>query len=97
MKIALLYLLAITAAELVTALVSLFGGIALHGVLLLVLVSHASFTTTHPGHKLYLSLSLAPLTRILSLSLPLTPFRQIYWYPLIAIPMPFSQISHKTL
>lgn len=37
--------------------------------------------------KLYLSLSLAPLIRILSLLMPLARFSQIYWYLMIAVPL----------
>jgi hypothetical protein len=85
--IPLLYLLAISAAELVTALVSPLGGIGLHIVLLLALVIHASLAANHPYQKLYLALSLAPLTRLLSLSMPLADLPQIYWYGIIAIPL----------
>ncbi len=87
MKIALLYLAAIAAAELVVALVNPLGGIVLHIVLLLGFVSHASFAARHPQHKLYLALALAPLIRVLSLSMPLTEFPQIYWYAIIAVPL----------
>ncbi len=87
MRIALLYLGAITAAELVTALVNPLGGIIFHIVLLLGLVSHASLTARHPSHKFYLALALAPLIRLLSLSMPLTKFPQIYWYGIIAVPL----------
>ncbi len=87
MKIALCYLVAIAAAELVVALVNPLGGIILHIVLLLGLVSHASFVARHPRHKFYLALALAPLIRVLSLSMPLTEFPQIYWYAIIAVPL----------
>ncbi len=87
MKIALLYLGAIAAAELITALVNPLGGIVFHIVLLLGLVSHASFAARPPQNKLYLALALAPLIRLLSLSMPLTRFPQIYWYAIIAIPL----------
>lgn len=83
---AILYLLGIAAAELITALVDPVGGIIFHAFILLTLLSHASFAP-HPSRELYLSLSLAPLTRILSLSLPLANIPQIYWYIIIAIPL----------
>lgn len=79
MRFPFLYLGAIAAAELVTALVNPLGGIVFHIVLLLGIISHASLTAKHPQHKLYLSLALAPLIRLLSLSMPLTRFAQIYW------------------
>lgn len=87
MKIALLYLVAIAAAEVVTALVNPLGGIVFHIVLLLGLIAHASFTATYPQEELYLALALAPLIRLLSLSMPLTKFPQIYWYAIIAVPL----------
>ncbi len=87
MKIALLYLVAIAAAELITALVNPLGGIVFHIVLLLGLISHASLAYRHPQHRLYLALALAPLIRLLSLSLPLPRFSQIYWYAIIALPL----------
>lgn len=86
-RFALLYLGAIAAAELVTTLVNPIGGIALHIVLLLLLVLHSSLAGQQPGHKLYLALSLAPLIRILSLSMPLTDIPRIYWYVIIAVPL----------
>ena len=58
LKIALLYLAAIATAELITAVVNPLGGIILHIMLLLGLVSHASFSANNPQHKLYLVLAL---------------------------------------
>lgn len=86
-KIALLYLGAITAAELMVALVSPLAGVVFHIALLLGLVGHASLSTGHPRHKLCLVLTVAPLIRLLSLSLPLTRFPPVYWYALISIPI----------
>lgn len=86
-RFALLYLGAIAAAELVTALVNPIGGIVLDIVLLLLLVLHSSLAGQQPSHKLYLALSLAPLIRILSLSMPLTDIPRIYWSVIIAVPL----------
>lgn len=86
-RFALLYLGAIAAAELVLALVNPIGGIALDIVLLLLLVLHSSLAGQQPSHKLYLALSLAPLIRILSLSMPLTDIPRIYWYVIVAVPL----------
>ena len=83
----LLYLLAIAAGELVVFLVNPVGGIFFHILLLLGLVTLASFNFEHPSHKLYLALALAPLIRLLSLSMPLVEFPQIYWYAIVAVPM----------
>jgi membrane protease YdiL (CAAX protease family) len=85
--IVLLYLIAIAIAELVTALVSPIGGIIIHIFLLIGLVLHASIVSRQVQRRFYLSLALAPLIRILSLSMPLTKLPQIYWYAIIAVPL----------
>ena len=74
MKPAVLHLIGITAAELVTALVNPLGGLTFHNLLLLALISHASLIPYHPLHRLYPALLLAPLIRVLSLSMPLAKF-----------------------
>jgi len=86
-RFALLYLGAIAAAEIVTVLGNPIGGVALHIFLLLLLVLHSSLAGQDPSHKLYLALSLAPLIRILSLSMPLADIPRIYWYVIIAVPL----------
>jgi membrane protease YdiL (CAAX protease family) len=85
--VAFLYLLAIAAAELIIALVSPLGGIILHIFLLIGLVLHATIAARQIQHRLYLALALAPLIRLLSLSMPLTRFPQVYWYAIIAVPL----------
>lgn len=87
MKTAFFYLAAITGAEMVTAMVNPLWGVISHILLLLGLVSHASFSASHTQRNLYLALALAPLIRLLSLSIPLTRFPQIYWYAIIAFPL----------
>jgi membrane protease YdiL (CAAX protease family) len=85
--IALLYLVAIAIAELVTALVNPISGIIIHIFLLIGLVLHASIVSRQVQRRLYLSLALAPLIRILSLSMPLIKLPRIYWYAIIAVPL----------
>jgi membrane protease YdiL (CAAX protease family) len=87
MIIPIFYLVAIAGAELVTALVNPLGGIAMHIVIMLALIIHASLVTKDLKHELYLTLSLAPMIRLLSLSMPLVNFPQIYWYAIIALPL----------
>jgi membrane protease YdiL (CAAX protease family) len=85
--IALSYLALITLAELVTTFVSPRAGLMLHSVLLIVLLVHSALTAGDPHHRLLLGLVLAPLTRMLSLCLPLVDFPQLYWYLIISIPL----------
>jgi hypothetical protein len=83
----LVYLWGIIIAELVTFLFSPLIGIGVHAVILLSLIAHASVIWGRPGYQLYLSLTLAPLIRVLSLSLPLAGFRQLYWFLIAALPL----------
>jgi membrane protease YdiL (CAAX protease family) len=81
------YLALIAVAELLTTLGQLRAGLVLHGVLLVMLLVQASLTAGDPSHRLLLGLALAPLIRMLSLSLPLVRFPQLYWYLIISIPL----------
>ena len=82
MKSAILYLVAITGAEMVNSYDSLLG-LIFHIFILVALIVHSALVADSPNYKLLLALSLAPLTRILSLSMPLTQFPPIYWYSII--------------
>ncbi len=87
MKEAIIYLLAITAAEVITVGVGLVWGISSHIVLLVALIVHASLELGQRRQPLLLSLSLMPLTRIISLSMPLARIPQVWWYPIIYMPL----------
>lgn len=82
-----LYALAVTAAEIVTAYYDPLYGIAWHMVLLAALLVHASITYKHSIKLVYLALSLAPMIRIMSLSMPLTGVASIYCYLVISLPL----------
>lgn len=84
---ALLYIALIAAAEGVTALVNPIGGIIFHSLILFALVVHAAFASQATQRSLYLSLALAPLIRIISLSMPVSQFSQVYAYVIISIPV----------
>lgn len=81
------YLALITLAELLTTFVEPRAGLVLHGSLLVVLLLHTALTSGQPQHRLLLGLSLAPLIRMLSLSLPLVGFPLLYWYLIISVPL----------
>ena len=87
MVIAVAYLALITVAELVTTFSDPRVGLTLHGGLLVILLAHAALASEQPYHRLLLGLVLAPLTRILSLALPLADFERIYWYLIISLPL----------
>lgn len=86
-KVALLYLTAITAAELLTTLLEPRVGLLLHGLLLISLLLHTAYTWEYAARDLLLSLSFAPLIRLLSLSLPLINFPLVYWYLITSVPL----------
>jgi membrane protease YdiL (CAAX protease family) len=81
------YLAALSAAELMTALVAPRVGLALHAMLLVALLLHTALTHGEDVHRLLLCLSLVPLMRLLSLSLPLADFRLQYRYVVVTVPL----------
>ncbi len=82
-----LYGLAITAAEIIVAYGSVKTGIILHILLLGALLAHSAWVFHRGVPWLFLALTLAPLTRILSLSMPLGGIPPVYWYVAISAPL----------
>lgn len=91
-SISLAYLAAITVAEVVTALADTRLGLILHVVLLTALLLHAAFIASEAHRGLLLTLSLAPLIRILSLSMPLEEVDLKYWYAVVPAPLLVASI-----
>lgn len=87
-----LNLAALTAAEVVTVYLQVMAGIVCHGILLVVLTVQAALSPDRARRNLYMALCLAPLIRILSLSMPLASVTQIYWYLIIYSPLLASAI-----
>lgn len=84
---ALAYLLAIGMAEVITALVSPTWGVACHIFIFGNLLIQAGLNRRSWERGFYLSLSIAPLIRIVSMGMPLGFFRQEWWYLLSSIPL----------
>jgi CAAX protease family protein len=80
------YLALLTAAEVVTNLVSPDAGLLLHGVILLAFLVDAAHRDSDSRRNLLLVLSLLPLIRLLSLALPLAEIPRIDWYVAITAP-----------
>jgi len=80
-------LVALTAAEVLTVYLQIMAGIICHGILLVVFVIQAALAPDRNQRNLFMALCLSPLIRILSLSMPLAPIPQIYWYLLIYGPL----------
>jgi len=87
MKEAIIYLLAITAAEAVTVFVQPVWGIVCHAIVLVAVIMHSALASDYRYRHLLLSLALVPLVRIISLSMPLVNIPQIWWYPIIYAPL----------
>jgi membrane protease YdiL (CAAX protease family) len=81
------YLVLITAAESITTLVDPLWGMILHGAVLAALLIHGSLLHRETHRRFVVLLSLAPLIRLLSLSIPLSKLGLplIYWYMVIGI------------
>lgn len=82
-----LYLGAITIAEIETGLLSVPVGLLLHGLILVLLPLHAVLARGRPYQPLLLCLVVAPLLRIMSLTLPLVGIPISDWYLLVSIPV----------
>ena len=87
MKEAIIYLLAIVIAEVVTVAVHPIWGMTSHILIFIVLIVHSAVGATNLQRPLLLSLALVPLVRIISLSMPLADIPQIWWYPIIYAPL----------
>lgn len=81
------YLAAITAAELVTALLDPMLGVLFHVVILGCLLINSALAKTADDRSFLLSLAIGPIVRIVSLGMPLGIFRQEWWYLLTSIPL----------
>ncbi len=84
---AIAYLAAITAAELVTAVLDPMLGILCHVVIMGSLLIHSAIARTTEDRNFLLSMAIAPVIRIVSLGMPLGVFRQEWWYLLTSIPL----------
>ncbi|MDY6833550.1 MAG: CPBP family intramembrane glutamic endopeptidase [Chloroflexota bacterium] len=91
--IALLYLVEIGVAELMTAIISPTGGIVVHTIILFSLIMYSVLEATPPFDKLYLSLTLAPLIRIVSLAMPVSRFGEVYSFGIICVPILVATIA----
>ncbi len=88
MTLALIYLGLITLAELLTATIGsgtdfVRVGLSLHSLILVVLILQGATTRQTQTRRLLLTLALAPLVRILSISLPLQDLPLVFWYLII--------------
>jgi membrane protease YdiL (CAAX protease family) len=82
-----LFLVAISLAEVTTAVVNPRAGLVGHALILFGLLFYGARTRDESRRALFWGLSLVPLIRLLSLSLPLAGFPVLYWYAIISVPV----------
>ncbi len=88
MREAIIYLLAIVAAEVVTTItIQPLWGMVCHIIILVAAIVHSAIASESRYRQLVLSLALVPLIRIISLAMPLANIPQIWWYPIIYVPL----------
>lgn len=88
-----IYGILITAAEVVVGYGSTLIGVAIHAGLLVAVLGHSAFAGRQQSSKMILTLALAPLTRILSLSMPLGGIPIFYWYAIIGLPLIAASVT----
>ena len=82
-----LFLLALAGAGWLTTYFDAVCGLVLYVLVLFGLLAAASLRAEHPDHRFYLSMALVPLIAIVSLSMPLEYFLELYRYLLISVPV----------
>lgn len=85
--LALGYVLAIVAAEMVTAFGSRPAGLVMHCALLAALLVHCALSEEKSNRRLFVGLALAPVIRINSLALPLAGVLPVYRYLVASGPL----------
>src|SRR2546425_222171 len=81
------YLLAVSSAEVVTAIVNPIAGLVLHLAILMALLWNGARAPSDSERGLFFCLTLAPIIRLSSLTLPLARLPLLYWYGLAAAPV----------
>jgi membrane protease YdiL (CAAX protease family) len=82
-----IYLMAITAAEIVTAHYSIEYGLIIHTIILFALLINSSVTHSTKFAYLLRSMMILPMIRIIGLTIPLMQVSELYWFPVIAVPL----------
>jgi len=81
-----------TISELIIFYLDINLGLFLHISTFISLMVHFYITRKADTSRLYLAISLVPLIRILSLTIPLDGIRLIFWYPVIGLPLLTSAV-----
>jgi hypothetical protein len=62
-------------------------GVIMHGLILVVLILHATLFAQRGLQRFLITLTMAPLIRVMSLTIPLLSFPIVYWYAIIGAPL----------
>ncbi len=81
------YLLAIVVAEIFVAHFDMRVGLVLEVVILFALLVHSSIHESYNFSTLLRSMMILPMIRIIGLTIPIMQIPQLYWFPIIAIPL----------
>lgn len=87
------YAVLITAAEVVVGYGNVTMGMVMHAGLLAAVLVHASLKNRAKSSEMMLTLVLAPLTRMLSLAMPLGGIPVQYWYAVIGFPILLATVA----
>jgi len=87
-----IYLAAIVVAEVVTVFFQPLAGVIAHVCVLMTVIVRSARTADRLQRQLILSLSLVPLVRVVSLSIPLLDIPQAWWYPVMYAPLLVSAV-----
>jgi LysM repeat protein len=59
----------------------------IHCCILLALLGHSALASAPRQRDLLMALAIVPVLRLLSLSMPLSDYRQVYWYVIVGVPL----------
>ncbi|MFN2144199.1 MAG: lysostaphin resistance A-like protein, partial [Anaerolineales bacterium] len=91
--VSIIYLVLLAIAELVSSLGVPPWGIVLHGGILFALIIQGTMYGDIRERAFLLSLSFAPLIRIISFTTPLATFPQVYWYAVVGAPLLLAEFA----
>lgn len=82
-----IYFVSIITAEISVFHINLQLGLAMEAIILFALLVNSSLKISYNFSILLRSMMALPIIRIIGLSIPLIHIQQIYWYPIISIPL----------
>lgn len=81
------YLIAIALAEIVTTYYNMQAGIIIDVFIIFALIINSSFSDSYNFSNILRSIIAVPIIRIIGLTLPIMQIQQLYWFPIISIPL----------